>query len=444
MAQAQRQQRAGQGRGNAPRQGTGQQQGPRTENQVMTFEQRAHEVLVAVGAQRALIEQVLPRTIGFDNFLATMQTAFRHNPDILRCTTASIVQAVCKAAYDGLQLDNREAALVPQWTKVKDPDTDKEKSKRVARYNPMVAGLRKQIIQGGLVDDLQVVCVFEGEPYRAIRGTMPTIEHEEKPEKRGNDDNIVAVYSVAWLKNGRVNFETMNREQVNRIRAIAATDYVWDKNFHEMARKTCLRRHRKGLPGINEIRDAEMQILFPQFDQTLAADVAPALPKPDRRDFGATGAAPALGAPEVHLNAFSDFDRRVDEQFAEAAEEEGRKPAAAKAAAAKPPPAKESGGDADEAGTSDTAERPAVHVPDSPEAWEQWAVRVESDMARLTDQHLVGALWDESRDLIDLAPKTLGDRVDQAFRDHLIDIAGDEDDASPAQPSLDIDQGEEN
>jgi phage RecT family recombinase len=443
MGQAHRKQ--GQGRGDAPRQTIGQQRGAPTANQQMSFEQRADEVLMAIGRQRAMIEQVMPANIGFDRFLATLQTAFRHNPDILRCTTASIVQAVCKAAYDGLQLDNVEAALVPQKIKYKDPETGNWGERLIARYNPMVRGLRKQIVQGGLVDDLQVVCVFEGEPYRAVRGTTPFIEHEEKIELRGNDDNIVAAYSVAWLKNGRINFETMNREQVQRIRAIAATDYVWERNFHEMARKTVLRRHRKGLPGTSEIRDAEMQILFPQFDQTLASNQAQALPPPDRRDFGATQAAPALGAPEVHINAFTDFDQRAEELFED--RDAGQAKPAAKAqsaerqeqgkpADAKPAPAIEEP-DHDEARTA-----PKVKVPDTPEDWKEWAARVVAEVRTMTDPAKIGERWDDERDLIDLAPESLRGAVDDAFRDQLIDVAGDEGEKEPVQASLEI-EGEE-
>src|SRR5690606_25860567 len=79
------------------------------------------------------LRMALPATIPLDRFKATFITAVAHNPDILTCEPQSIKTALMKAAADNLMPDNREAALVPFNTKIKDAKGN-ERWGKLAQY----------------------------------------------------------------------------------------------------------------------------------------------------------------------------------------------------------------------------------------------------------------------------------------------------------------------
>lgn len=299
------------GRGNAPRQVQRAPENP-TPNQGISLRDRAKKIIAAVNTHRAEIEIYLPSNIRFEHFQGTLTTALRHNPDILFCTIASIVQACCKAAYDGLNLDGKEAALVPQNVNVSKRN-EPDRWEKQARYNPMVFGFIKQMIDSGIVADAHATLVYEGEPYRVVRGTDERIEHEEIPEHRGPSKPIRAVYAIARLTNGLKKFETMSKEDVDAVQAVAATDYVWKKNPGEMTRKTVIRRLRKSIAGGRHIRDAEAMMMFPHFDTERLA--LPAPPRPERSDFQKP--AELEHQQNVDIDLFTDFDRTAETVFAE-------------------------------------------------------------------------------------------------------------------------------
>lgn len=417
--------RQGQGGGQAPRQM--QRSQPRVD-----YEKAAAAVLSGLDTNRPILEPLLPAGTPWARLHATIATLLIQNPGILRCTTASIIRGCMKAVYDGLALDGREAALVPSentYGKGQNAVTRLE-----ARYNPMVAGLRKQILQGGLVDDVVTTVVFEGEPYKITRGSNPSIEHEEIPAKRGPGKNIVGVYSMAWLKNGRVTFETMNGAQVEAVRAMAATDKVWKANDHEMYRKTVLRRHRKSLPGCNEIRDAEMEILFPHMS-TAARPALPAPARPDRRDYQ----APALD--DQSQSVFHTFDVKADEVFAEGEgggqEEEGRQakqadrqPKKGKVETRDDGQGKAEGGEEEAGGGAAAEEKPAyqpqIMVPTAPPSdeagWRYYADQVKAALPKLLDADAINAERRAHQEMIDQAPGKIGDELADAFADALTDL----------------------
>lgn len=232
----------------------------------VTAGQMFNAVIRGVEGMRDAIEAVLPRGQSFGAFRAIVMMAIRHNPDILTCSTTSIITSCMKAAYDGVMLDGVEAALVPSMNKVKDPVTNREFTRRDARYNIMIRGMRKQLIAGGIVRDFQSTIVYSNDKFSYKRGLNPSLEHEPvlDHDKRGE---MVGAYSVAWFHDGGMpSFEVMNKKQIEDVREMSQSGPVWKgKMLDEMWRKTVARRHRKALPGGNDIPDMEARDDFPQF-----------------------------------------------------------------------------------------------------------------------------------------------------------------------------------
>lgn len=267
-------------------------------------------------------KMALPAHITPEKFQRTVMTAAQSNPDILRADRASLITACMKAAQDGLLPDGREAALVvfetskkdgTQWVKVK-----------LAQYMPMVFGLRKKILQSGEISSIETNVVYRREVEEGYfvfeAGTEAMLRHKpmlDLTDEDLADDNIVAAYSVATMKDGTKSFEVMRRAEINKVRQASQTGKLggkyppkgpWVDWFSEMARKTVMRRHSKTLPMSGDLIDVEAR------DEELASRSATSL-------LGSVEAdAPALtNAPPTRDQVRYDPDTgEIDEETARA------------------------------------------------------------------------------------------------------------------------------
>jgi recombination protein RecT len=269
-------------------------------------------------------KQALPAHISFDKFQRTIATAAMSNPDLLTCDRRSLLMAAMKLAQDGLLPDGREAALVKFVERYKGDDGEWY-ARDLVQPMPMVYGLRKKILQSGQVVSLETGVVYRAEVesghFIYEIGMDPPIRHRpslDLTDEQMADDQIVAAYSIARLKNDHGDpywsVEVMRRSEINKVRQTSQTGAEgrvvkfgkkkgqaiapkgpWVDWFGEMARKTVLRRHSKVLPMSGDILDAL-----------------------DREDevFAAEGAGRLLATEEAeHLRLPSDDE--LDEQSGE-------------------------------------------------------------------------------------------------------------------------------
>lgn len=369
---------------------------PATENERLTLEQRANQVLAAISGRREEVEAVLPPDIKFEAFHATINQALRTNPEILDCTYASIVNACIKSAYDGLRLDGREAALVAHNVNVGTKGAARWELH--AEYFPMVRGLIKKILSSREVLAIDVDVIHENDQYRIIRGTNPEILHE--PLVVGNRGKIVAAYSIATLKSGYKTAEVMLRGDLDKVKAEAKTQTVWGKWEGEMDKKSVIRRHEKRLPSGRDMIDVEARELFPQYQPREAAPMlaAPAQ-RPTRDQFR------QLGNDGGEAGTPMDFgdDRREPVEAGRAADRQ----ADAKQAAQQSKP------------------DISAHLPNSPNEWALWRGEVLSKIERAEGVNAVNALRTEHSAAIDAAPADLADEVAGAFSDRIADLYAD-------------------
>lgn len=233
----------------------------------------------------------LPSHISFEKFQRTIATAALTNATLLTCDRQSLLVSASKAAQDGLLPDGREAALVP--FKVNKKVDGQWQSYWAVQYMPMVYGLRKKILQSGEVVSLETGVVYRAEleagHFIFEVGLEPPIRHRPKldlTDEQMHDDEIVAAYSIARLKNATGepywSVEVMRRAEINKVRETSQTGATRDKKgnprtasgpwvdwFGEMAKKTVLRRHSKTLPMSGDILDA-----IERDDEELAAQGA--------------------------------------------------------------------------------------------------------------------------------------------------------------------------
>jgi len=228
----------------------------------------------------------LPAHISPEKMQRTIMTAAQSNPDLLRADRGSFITSCMKAAQDGLLPDGREAAIVTFTTRKKDAQ-GQWSSVVLAQYMPMVFGLRKKILQSGEISTIETNVVYRAEVEKGAfiyeAGTEAMLRHRpmlELADEDITDDNIVAAYSVAVMKDGSKSFEVMRRSEINKVRQTSQTGALgkttrdgkpippkgpWVDWFSEMARKTVMRRHSKTLPMSGDILDVEAH------DEALAA-----------------------------------------------------------------------------------------------------------------------------------------------------------------------------
>lgn len=369
-------------------------------NNTMTAEQKLGAVLSEIAGRREEIESVLPPDIAFDKFHATINQALRTNPDILKCYGPSIVNACIKAAYDGLNLDGREAALVVANEKYqKNPDRYRD----VARYMPMVFGLRKQILQSNLIEDVFTALVYSNEPFRVIGGVNRDLFHEPIIDS-ATRGALVAVYSVAVFKTGYRTFEVMTKAEVMEIKAVAATKKVWEKWEAEMWRKSVLRRHRKALPSTRDIVDMEAQEMFPQFAGNDQPALAAPAPRPTR---GQTALAAPAQTFDYDLGGNDTREHQVVDNQTKGQEDQQAQRQETKV-------------------TVDQSEQPKSNLPVGGDEWAQWEADLGKKIAACTKIEECNALCSRVRDDLAAEQGAMSDDIAILFTDRLAELATDD------------------
>ena len=283
-------------------------------------------------------KMALPAHITPEKFQRTVMTAAQSNPDLLKADRASLITACMKAAQDGLLPDGREAAIVTFNTRKKGDD-GQWYTLTLAQYMPMVFGLRKKILQSGEISAIETNVVYKREVEEGFfvfeAGTEAMLRHKPMLDLTDEDlidDNIVAAYSVATMKDGTKSFEVMRRAEINKVRQTSQTGATgktdrqgkpippkgpWVDWFGEMARKTVMRRHSKTLPMSGDLIDVEAAdeaLLSRSAVAVLAADEPePArLVPPTREEVAAQGADDTPHDPDTGELLDEDAARALD------------------------------------------------------------------------------------------------------------------------------------
>lgn len=385
------------------------------------------EIMAGVdGMSRQITASLHRYGTSYESFRATLMMAMRNKPDIMKCSATSIITGCMMAAIDGVELDGKEAALVPSNNKVVDFATGRESWRKDARYNIMVAGIRKQIIRGNLIRDVQTTVVYQNEKFEYERGLNPKLVHVPilDSEKRGPP---VGAYSVAWFKDGGMpSFEVMNKNEIMAVKDMGQSGPVWKKPTEistEMWRKTVLRRHRKALPGEETRVDMEAKAEF-GFEAQLEVQGGNdgALPAarqsqdaPRREDFlqldnrGADNGMPLDFGNDGMISA---EDAEAIEREERGEQEQPRQQQRAAEPVPKQEPVEQKVAEKREPGP----------VPDGFETWEAWAADVGTKMKVATTLPRLDDVVAQAQAQFDEAPdavrQQLGELYEEKANDH--------------------------
>lgn len=176
-------------------------------------------------------------------FSSVVRQTLIKNPDLLNCSTASLLQACSRAAMDGLPPDGRKAAIV--------------KFSNEATYMPMAAGLLEIAYEtrdgdgSRLYKDINHEVVYEGEQafFEAQLGDEGYIKFNPPVLDRDPSKEIVGAFCIIRLTNGGVFREIVGGKELKKIAAVSRAKSGPNKEWPaEMARKGVLRRLLKRTP----------------------------------------------------------------------------------------------------------------------------------------------------------------------------------------------------
>lgn len=208
------------------------------------------EVQKDFGKEMKKFTSVLPAHVKPERFLRVVVMALTLKPELLDAPRDVILNECLRCASDGLIPDGKEAALVPRY--------GREFS---LTYQPMIAGIKKKVRNSGEVSTWDVVAVRANDVFEFGYGLEPYLRHTY--DIRAPRGEMIAVYSVATLKDGTKTFDIMSKEDVDRIRdrsdaykafvAKKIKSTPWDSDYEEMAKKTVAKRHSKDLPSSTDL-----------------------------------------------------------------------------------------------------------------------------------------------------------------------------------------------
>lgn len=176
-------------------------------------------------------------------------------PKLADCTPISVLTSVMAATQLGLDPTgiggqgylvpfNRSEKRGDKWIKILE-----------AQFIPGYRGLMEIAYRTGTVETIQPYAVFEGDRFRVMLGSNPTIEHEPTGSLRVIE-KLTHVYCVATFKTGRTAFRVLTRAELDGIKARAVAKMpewqreksAWATDEIAMMLKSGVRRMCNWLP----------------------------------------------------------------------------------------------------------------------------------------------------------------------------------------------------
>jgi recombination protein RecT len=229
----------------------GPQQGQAPENPVTT----------ALRTHRTMLEAVIPKSLSIEAVLWEAFFAAQKNPDLLKCTPLSLVQATSRCLQLGFVI-GITGHLVPFY------NSDKKVHECI--HIPDYKGIIELIIRHKIAQGVEGRCVYKGEPFKLRQGLEPVLEHEpvwsaQKPE------NLLGAYVILRFDSLRVQprFEFL---PIARIEQVRRKSKSWSQGACPdwYAIKTVVKYLAKFLPTNGRAR--EMQEILDVVDEDNRAE----------------------------------------------------------------------------------------------------------------------------------------------------------------------------
>lgn len=176
-------------------------------------------------------------------FQASTLACINKNPKLAQCTPASFFDTLNKCAEFRLFPDGRTAALVPV--------SNSKLGKMECQFRLMAQGYIELFARNGIL--VSAVDVCEHDEYDETNGviTHRIDRFAEYTGKRGTRYGFVV---HAQFPDKRIKSEFISLKYIDKVRGISKNQTLWNTEWLEMAKKTCIRYLAKTLPQTSEIQ----------------------------------------------------------------------------------------------------------------------------------------------------------------------------------------------
>lgn len=177
------------------------------------------------------VSEALPKDFNKTRFVQNCVALMNEHPELARLNKREVIQGLLKGAYLGLDYMNKECYLIPYKNTIQFQTDYKGECKFVKKYSV------RPIL------DIQSKVVKEGDIFNpTVIDGRPSFEFKPVPF---NTKEEVGVFAYVVYKDGGMEYELMDREEVEKVRNVysrASNSKAWQNSWSEMARKTVLRR----------------------------------------------------------------------------------------------------------------------------------------------------------------------------------------------------------
>jgi recombination protein RecT len=213
------------------------------------IQEKTRNVRSLIEKSREQIAVALPRHLSAERMIRVFNTAIQKTPALLDCEPRSLIGALIQASQLGLEPDGvlGHAYLVPF--------NNRKTNRKECQFIPGYRGLIELARRSGQISTIYAHVVHAKDEFSYEFGLDPKLNH--KPAS-GDAGPMVAVYAVAKLRDGGVQFEVMTKREVDEIRkrSKSSGDGPWVTDYESMAKKTVFRRICKILPVSPELTRA--------------------------------------------------------------------------------------------------------------------------------------------------------------------------------------------
>ncbi|MCX4550537.1 MULTISPECIES: recombinase RecT [unclassified Streptomyces] len=195
--------------------------------------------------------KALPSHIDSGAFFSAVRAAL---PGLVRCTPASLLQALLTCARFGLIPDGRHAVI--------------RREGKTAQFVPMAQGYVELMYRSGRVGSVHVGMIHEGDEWNYEPTAPAPLDFTHRPNlsvPKARRGEAILAYAFCWMESGaRSQVVILTREDAEAIRDeysqayrrandSGANDSFWHTDFLAMWRKSGLRRLNKVVPMSAEL-----------------------------------------------------------------------------------------------------------------------------------------------------------------------------------------------
>lgn len=186
------------------------------------------------------LQQLAGRAMSAERLIKMFAMAASRNPDLLKCTPISVLDAMTKCAELNLMPGTLGSVyLIPFFNR----KTNQFECQFILGYRGMMTLARRS----GEISTITAEVVHNGDEFEFEHGLDSKFRHKPKAPAGAS---VTHVWAMAKFKDGAHQLVVMLKSEVEQIRerSRAGNFGPWKTDYEEMAKKTVLRRLCKYLP----------------------------------------------------------------------------------------------------------------------------------------------------------------------------------------------------